>query len=392
MDTRRRVATVITRCIAGSGGVAVRGMLGLDPERYRCLLVTGQGGPLVEQAAAHGLDVVVLDSLISPLRPRQDLRAQRDLLTTLAAYDPQVVHTHSSKTGVLGRVAAHRLGVERVVHTMHGFPWHQFQNPATRQAYIAIERQLSRWTDAYLAVGTAVAVEMVRRGLAGPGQLHTVGPAVDAPPEPVTQTSRAAARARLGIPPEVPVVGTVGRLDYQKAPEVMIAAIARMQRPAVLVWVGAGPLRQDAERLVRRHALDDRVLLLGERNDVPDLLPAFDVFAMSSRYEGLPCAVVEAQQCGIPVVATAVNAVPDVVVPGETGLLVPPQDTARLAAALDHALAHPELARGWALRARAALGTRFDTTTACLLLDQLYRAPAPTRASRPSTSITAAML
>jgi hypothetical protein len=117
------------------------------------------------------------------------------------------------------------------------------------------------------------------------------------------------------------------------------------------------------------------VRFLGHREDVQELLPAFDVFAMSSRYEGLPCAVVEAQQCGIPVVATAVNAVPDVVIPGETGLLVPPARPDLLARALDHALSHPAQARQWAVAARLHLGSRYDPATLAEVLDTVYSTP-----------------
>jgi glycosyltransferase involved in cell wall biosynthesis len=118
--------------------------------------------------------------------------------------------------------------------------------------------------------------------------------------------------------------------------------------------------------------LDGRVRLLGNRSDVAELLPAFDVFALASRYEGLPCVIVEAQQCGVPVVATAVNAVPDVVIPGETGLLVPPARPDLLATALDFALTHPEQAQRWAAQARERLGSRYDVETCGGILDDIY--------------------
>src|SRR6476661_11189243 len=140
-------------------------------------------------------------------------------------------------------------------------------------------------------------------------------------------------------------------MDFQKAPEVMLEALTRMRTPALLVWVGGGPLLEETARRAQAAGIRDRVVLLGNREDVPQLLPAFDVFAMSSRYEGLPCAIVEAQECGIPVVATSVNAVSDVVVPGVSGLLVPPGRADLLAAAVDHVFAHPDEARLWAAHA-----------------------------------------
>jgi glycosyltransferase involved in cell wall biosynthesis len=370
-----RVATIVTRCIAGAGGVAVRGAVSLDPDRYEGLLVTGtREGPLLTEARRHGIEVVVVPDLVSPISPRADARALAHLTSLLRDRDVDVVHTHSAKAGALGRLAARRAGVTTVVHTLHGFPFHQFQNTVTRAAYIGIERYLSRMTDAVLAVGTGVAVEALRRGLATPEQLHTIGPAVDLPSVTLTAESRAHARALLDLPPDALVVGTVGRLDYQKAPEVMLEAIRRLRQPALLVWAGDGELGDFTRRAIVKLGLQDRVRLLGNRMDVPAILPAFDVFALASRYEGLPCVIVEAQQCGIPVVATAVNAVPDVVIPGETGMLVTPERPEQLARALDYALEHPLEASEWARAARSHLGNRYDPATLGQVLDRVYSA------------------
>ena len=368
----QRVAHIITRCVAGAGGVAVRGAVSLPRDLYSSTLVVGSGDVLLDVARAHGVDVVVVPELVSPISPTLDARALRSLDRFLRSEGFDVVHTHSAKAGVLGRVAASRAGVPRIVHTLHGFPWHDFQPAAVRQAYIRTERALARITDAYLAVGTGVAVEALRRRVVRPDQLVTIGPAVEPAPVIVSPTSRARARTLLGLPDDATVVGTVGRMDFQKAPEVMLEALGRMTTPAVLVWVGGGPLLEETARRARSAGLEHRVLLLGNREDVPQLLPAFDVFAMSSRYEGLPCAIVEAQECGIPVVATSVNAVSDVVVPGVTGLLVAPQDAGQLAAALDHALTHPRQAAAWAEHARAQLGTRYDATTLGATLCEVY--------------------
>jgi glycosyltransferase involved in cell wall biosynthesis len=366
------VAHIVTRCIAGAGGVAVRGAISIDPQRYRGTLVTGSGGPLLDEARSHGVDVVVIPELVSPISPRQDAIALARIIRVLRERHVDVVHTHSAKAGVLGRLAARRVQATRVVHTMHGFPFHEFQPPLTRATYIQIERRMSRLTDAFLAIGTGVAVEMIRLGIARPDQIRTIGPAVETPTVTTSPATRARARLLLGIRDDVLVVGTVGRMDYQKAPEVLIEAVSRLTSRAMLVWAGDGPLFEAARQQVAALGLQDRILLLGNRTDVPTILPAFDVFAMASRYEGLPCVIVEAQQCGIPVVATAVNAVPDVVIPGETGLLVPAGRADLLAGALDHALANPHLARQWVLNARTHLGARYAPETLGMVLDEVY--------------------
>jgi glycosyltransferase involved in cell wall biosynthesis len=391
------VAVVITRMAAGAGGVALRGALALDPDRYAITIVTGgtgiagdavdspdevlygidaikdaPSGDLLAEAYAAGLEAVRVPALVPQISPRHDLAAMRMLtrLYTEGCYD--VVHTHSAKAGAIGRLAAIRAGVPRLVHTLHGFPFHEFQSSWRRAAYVWIERRLGRRTDALLAVGGAVAAEAVRRGLALPDRVHTIAPAVDPVARVCSDTAaRGLARRRLGLPAGVRLVGTVGRVDYQKAPEQWIDAFASVD-DVWGVWIGDGPMRDDLLDRVRRRGLTDRFRLLGHRDDVPELLPAFDVFALASRYEGLPCALVEAMGAGVAVVATAVNAVPDLVVPGETGLLVPPDRPRLLGRAMRYLLDEPGEARRMAVTARQRLGDRYSPEALGAVLDRTY--------------------
>lgn len=374
--TPARVAVVITRLEGGAGILALRGAAALDPGRFTVTIITGSGGPLLGQALAAGLEVVLEPSLRAPLGPAADLTALRRLTALLRARRFDVVHTHTAKAGAVGRLAARRAGVGRIVHTYHGFPFHEFQSPARRGAYVAVERRLGRITDLALAVGSGVAVEAVRRGLIPPDRIRTIGVAVDQPPplaaDPV---ARRRARRALGLPADVTVVGAVGRLAYQKAPEDFLAALRALRRPGVVgVWVGGGEL---AGRMARLAAAQPQapVLLTGERDDVPALLPGFDVFTLPSRYEGLPTAVVEAMLSGVPVVATAVNAVGDLVVPGETGLLVPPRRPGLLAEAVRSLLDSPADAARMAAAARTRLGTRYGVPALRDTLTAAYTTP-----------------
>jgi glycosyltransferase involved in cell wall biosynthesis len=261
---------------------------------------------------------------------------------------------------MLGRLAARRVGVPGVLHTFHGMPFHEFQSWPRRRAYIGIERRLGRITDRFLAIGGSVAASAIRLGIAPSDRIVAIESTIEGDVAPVTRTSRRLARMAMGIPPGMKVVGTVGRLDYQKAPEVLVRAMAQLARPDVFAaWVGDGPLRADVERLARELGVDDRVRFLGRRSDVPALLPGFDVFALPSRYEGLPCAIAEAMMCGVPVIATAVNAVPEMVVAGRTGLLIPPESAGELATAIEHLVSHPLDAARMAANASARLGDAF---------------------------------
>ncbi len=139
-----------------------------------------------------------------------------------------------------------------------------------------------------------------------------------------------------------------------------------------MLWIGDGDLRTKTQRAIDREGLSDRFHLLGDRADVPRLRPAFDVFAMSSLYEGLPCAIVEAMSCGVPVVATAVNSVPEIVVSGKTGLLARPGDPKSLARALDFMLSHPGDALRMAEAARSHIGNRFTAEVLGRDLTEVY--------------------
>nr|WP_218889431.1 glycosyltransferase [Saccharopolyspora hordei] len=365
-----RVATVITRLSGGAGTLALRGAAALDPDAHEVTLITGSGS-LLRQAEEAGLETVVEPALRRPVAPAHDLLALHRLTALLRGFD--VVHTHCSKAGALGRVAARRARVGRVVHTFHGFGFHRFQPAHRRRAYVAVERRLGRITDLALCVGGGVAVEAVQRRLLPPERIRTIGVAVDhAAPRRDEETRRRARRA-LGLAPDDVVVGAVGRLTYQKAPEHFIAALAALRRPEVVgVWVGDG---EEAERVrAQAAAAGVRAVLPGERDDVVRLLPALDVFALPSRYEGLPLAIVEAMVCGVPVVATAVNAVGDVVVPGETGLLVPPHRPDLLAGAVAHLLDHPDRAARLAAAARERVAGRHEIGQLADALAQAYRA------------------
>jgi glycosyltransferase involved in cell wall biosynthesis len=373
MQQRTRVAQVITRFIAGAGGVALRGAMALDPDRFEVVFLTGPGGALAERAAAAGFEVLTLRHMRPELAPADAYAGVREIRSLFEVGRFDVVHTHSTKAGALGRLAARAAHVPAVVHTFHGFPFHDFQSAARRTAYINAERRLGRITDRFIGVGEAVAAEAVRRGIASPERMRVIPVSVEG--RIVVKTAQAAAhgRRRLGIPDDALLIGTVGRIDSQKAPHHFIEAIANVARPDVhAVWIGGGPMRAEMEALVRRHGLEARVHLVGERDDVPDLLPALDVFVMTSLYEGLPCAIVEAMRCGLPVVATAVNGVPELVVPGQTGLLVPAGRPGAVGAAVCQLLDDPAARERMGEQARVAVAGRFDATGAGAALTALY--------------------
>ena len=249
-----RVGVVVTRLEGGAGVLALRGARVLDPGSCQATIITGSGsGRLLDAAAAAGLEVLVEPALRAPIAPRDDLVALRRLEALFRGRGFDVVHTHCAKAGALGRIAASRAAVPRIVHTYHGFPFHDFQSAFRRRAYVSIERRLGRITDVALCVGAGVAAEAIRRKLIAPERARTIGVAVDEAAgagkttgpggtgDPVR--ARLRARAALGLPAGATVVGAVGRLTFQKAPEDFVLAMRQVGRPgAIGVWIGGGEL------------------------------------------------------------------------------------------------------------------------------------------------------
>jgi glycosyltransferase involved in cell wall biosynthesis len=358
----------------GSGGIMLREVLALDRERYSSTIIAAEDGTLFDRAEEAGLEVIRLRKMGRGRRvyPWADVEALRELTGHLRAGEFDLVHTHAGRAGAIGRVAADRVGSCAVVHTLHGFPFNEFQSPVVRRAILAVERRLGRITDQFITDGTFVASEAIRLKIAPPDRIRAVITSIDAVPR-LTEAARHEGRRLLGIPEGAKLVGTAARLAAQKAPLDMVRAIAALRRPDLyMVWLGDGDLRAETERLIEKEGISDRFLLVGTRDDVPRLLPAFDVFAMSSLWEGLPCSVVEAMTCGIPVVATAVNSVPEVVISGKTGLLARPGDPASLSRALAFMLDHPAEAARMAEAARIHIGEQFRSDLLGQELREVY--------------------
>ncbi len=358
---RTRVLHIITHL--DNGGAQANTLLsvaGLDRGRYIVDLAAGPG-VLEREALASADRVVVLPYFRRSLYSFGDLRAAAALLRLVGDYD--VVHTHGSKAGVLGRLAARIRRVPAVLHTVHGFPVHEYMPRLKRQLLLALERVAARCADRIVCVCEANVAEALNLGITRPEQVRVVVSGV--PTEQVRSGSDGSVRAELGIPTDAPVVGTITRLMEQKAPLDFVAAARRVIEadPQVhVVMVGDGPLR---DQVAAAAAGIPRLHLLGFRNDVPDVLAMLDVVAFSSLWEGLGRALTEAVLAGKPVVATAVNGVPDLVADGETGYLVPHGDVPALAAAMGRVAASPELVASLGARGRRfAEGFTWDRAAA----------------------------
>ena len=308
MASRRpRVVHLITRLdLGGAQQNTLYCVEHHDRARFAVGLWAGAGGRLDGQARALAdADVRLLPWLSHPIEALSDAAALVRLAAMLDGVD--LLHTHSSKAGILGRAAARFARVPAVVHTVHGWSFNDTQAPAVSGAYVALERLAAVGTDRIVCVSEADMRAGVALGIGEESRYRVLRSGIDPTLYAPRPGARERVRAELGLGPDTVLVGSVGNLKAQKAPLDFVEAARRAHAASPTLrfaFAGDGELRPDVERAIESHGLRDVVRLLGWRDDVPDLLAAFDVFLLTSRFEGLPRAALQAIAASIPVVGS----------------------------------------------------------------------------------------
>jgi glycosyltransferase involved in cell wall biosynthesis len=378
-DDRMVVVRIIDRL--NVGGPAIHAVLtaeGLDRRRFRTVLVTGsvEPGEADMQYLLDGrdLEVMVIPALGRELRPLRDLRTALKLYRLVRRLRPSVVHTHKAKAGALGRVVALVARVPVRVHTYHGHVFQGYFGPGKTWAFLWIERALARITSQLVALSPALADELsTKYRIATPDRFTVIPLGFELQPFLKSDQHRGELRRELGLKADVPLLALVGRMVPVKDHRtfVLAAAMLAAKRPdAQFVLVGGGELEGEIRQQIVAVGLQDRMHLLGWRRDLDRIYPDLDVVALCSINEGTPVSLIEAMACGIPVVATAVGGVPDVLHGGARGYLVPARSPAALADALELAL-HPG-ARDRAAALRSTVGEEYGSERLCADLGSLY--------------------
>lgn len=337
-----RVMHVITRMIIG--GAQENTLFNcLDLRELHgdeVLLVTGPAlgpeGDLLQQGRAGDLSVELVPELRRAIHPLRDARALAALRRLIAAYRPDVVHTHSAKAGFLGRRAAWAAGVPAVVHTVHGAPFHPYQRAAARWLFQSCERRAARWCHRMISVADAMTDLLVEAGIAPREQFTTIYSGMDVEPFLAADTHRAPVRQRLGFAEQHIVIGKIARLFHLKGHDDLITAAARVVAvmPQVrFLLVGDGILRAALQQRIAALGLSEHFVFTGlvPPHEIPGLVGAMDALVHTSFREGLARALPQALIAGRPVVSYDVDGAREVVLDGETGFLIPPGDTERLA-------------------------------------------------------------
>jgi glycosyltransferase involved in cell wall biosynthesis len=346
-----------------------------DRSKYNVHLASNPEGIWRDRALTVADVFHPLPHLINPINPVEDLQALLDIVSLLRREQFDLIHTHSSKAGILGRLGAKIAGVPAVVHTIHGFPFHDFMSLPQRQLYINLEKMMKSYTDFIVTVSELNRQQGASLGILDLEHSQTVYSGIDFTKldQPVNQE---AIRESLDIPPDWQIIVMVGRLDPQKAPHYLIDAFAQVVSKCpktILLLVGEGEEQPNLEAQVKRLNISNQVKFLGFRSDVAAILQTADIFALSSLWEGLGRAMTEAMLLGKPVVVPEIYGIPEIVHHQETGLLFPPGNVEKLAQHLIYLLENPTIAQELGNNGKKLTRKLFDAKIMVEQLEEIYQ-------------------
>lgn len=359
---RIKLLLVITLSeLGGAQKIVYHIAAGLDPQEFDITVACAPSGELVNWLSNLHKDIKIVEipELIRDLSFFNDLKAFLKLLTLMKNNSYDIVHCHSSKSGILGRLAAWKAGVPKIIFTVHGWGINEYQSWMVRFLYTWAERFAGAHSTKVVCVSETDLLNARRLKLVTGDKLSVIYNGL-----PIPEIRDGLLRRELGIGKEDIIIGTVARLAPQKDPLFLLSVAARMinqdnkitgEGRLCFVLIGDGPLRSECEKFIVENDLKGRVYLLGTREEAAELVQDFDIFVLFSRWEGLPLTIIEAMMAGRPVVANAVGGVGELVVHQETGLLINKPDVNEAEKALLKLISDPgkRLSMGYAGRQKA---------------------------------------
>ncbi len=327
-------------------------------------------------AKRYGYRVIWLRELVREIHPWKDLGALSDLVSLLRTEKPDIVHTHTSKAGFLGRVAAKMLGHKNVVHTPHGHVFYGYFGGFKTKIFVLMETIAAAFTGKIIVISEDELKDNLSRGIGKREKYEVIPHGLD--PSPYLVLVDVAAKKRdLGIPAGKKVLGFAGRFAAVKGPDIFIEAVSILSKKRgdfTAVMAGAGTAEEEAKLAKQARALMDAGLLrfIGFRQDLPEAVKVFDVLAMPSRNEAFGFVALQAALAGVPVVAAAVGGIPELVLDGETGLLVLPESPRALAEGIEKILDDSALSSGLSAKAKKRAMSAFTKEKMLSSINRIY--------------------
>jgi glycosyltransferase involved in cell wall biosynthesis len=343
-----RVLQIVTRANLGGTQVHVLDLLRGLRSDFEMVLATGEEGYFTEQAKALGIECHLLPGLVQAIDPLRDSRAVLSTLRAIRKIQPDLVHCHTTKAGLIGRLAARLLRVP-VVYTVHTWCFTEGTSRLWRALGIPSETVAARWARRIITVSESNRTTAISKRIANPEKFVTVHNGIE------DRSERA--NPGTGNPPRIVMVA---RFVPQKNQSLLIQAVAGIQSPVILTLVGDGPLHEQAVLAAAACPAHVKVEFLGERQDVAKILSESNLFVLSTNWEGFPISILEAMRAGLPIIATNVDGVSEAVIDGDNGLLVGPGDLHGLREAIRVLVADPALRERMGQRGRLAFEERFS--------------------------------
>ncbi len=374
--TRIRILQVLASGAVGGGTTHLLSLVGgLDPARFELHVACSDDGPLLEDLARFG----VRTHRVAMTR-KLNLTAIAQLAAIILRERIDQVHFHGTRAGLAACPAAMLTGRPRI-YTVHGWSFHPRGSALLESLARMLERMIAARAQRVICVGGSDRSLGMRLGILDEARSRVIPNGVLTEAFMPRQEDRVAMRAELGLPPDCVLVSLFGRLTEQKGQKTFLEAVSRLSgHPARFMLVGDGEDREMLGRFVQDRGLADRVIFMGFRSDVPRLLAATDVVVLPSLWEGLPICLLEAMAAGRPVIASAVDGSVEVVVPGQTGLLVPPEHPGALAEAIAFLIAHPQVRERFGARGQERVRQRFSLAEMLRATGDVYRELARGRA------------
>jgi len=377
-----RIVHIITRLIIG--GAQENTLLSCEGQHdlgHDVTLLTGPPigpeGSLLQRAQSYGYKVELLENMHRAISPRKDFAVYQEIVRRLRELQPDIVHTHSSKAGILGRYAARKAGAKAVIHTIHGLAFTASTSPIVNHVYKKLEKRAAPLTDKIVCVAQAMADESLAAGIGVPQQYVVVYSGMETEPFIRPPLPRAEIRKQLGFTDEHIVVGTIARLFHLKGHEDLLdiaAALCRQFPDLRFLWIGDGIQRPRFEQQMQQMGLRDRFVLTGmvPPQQVPQLTAAMDILAHPSRREGLARALPQGSLAGVPTITYDIDGAREGVIDGRTGFVLPPFDKDKLSASIAALAADSDLRRRMGIAGREFALQRFAASTMVDALQKVY--------------------
>ncbi len=361
--------------VSGSGINTFLTMEGSRRQGAQVALACAPGGRLEDLVRNRGMRFHAIRNFVSPVSPVRDLNALGQLVRLLRRERFDLVHTHNSKGGFLGRLAARMAGVPLVVHTVHGFAFHGQESRLRRQLFVWLERLAARWCHRMIAISQPMIDWAHCEGIADRQRIAKIYSGIEL--ERFREAAEdPALKRQLGIRQGRVVIGMVSKLWKGKGHHVLIEAASRLESqglPFQILIVGEGDLEADLKAMVKRRGLDERVCFTGFRSDIPQVTAQIDIGCLPSFYEGMGRVALESMAAGKPMVASAVGGLPELVQDGLTGFLVPVGDPIALADRLQSLISDPALRRKMGEEGARRADEQFSSQRMIDQIHQVYR-------------------